>query len=122
MKEINKNIFGEKLTICSKSPLTGFFRNGCCETGQTDYGLHTVCVILTKDFLLFSKKMGNDLITPAPQYNFPGLKPGDKWCLCALRWKEALDNNVAPKVVLEATNEKTLEIVKIEDLLKYSHK
>lgn len=119
---MNKNIFGEPLITCSMKPLTGFFRNGCCDTDNTDFGLHTVCVIVDREFLLFSKTVGNDLTTPIPEYGFDGLKTGDKWCLCALRWKEALINNVAPKVILEATNEKTLDVIKIDDLIRYSHK
>ena len=118
---MNKNIFGEPLITCSTSPLTGFFRNGCCDTDETDTGMHTICVIVDQDFLLFSKAVGNDLSTPIPEYGFDGLKDGDKWCLCALRWKEALINNVAPKVVLEATTEKTLSVVSIQELIKYSH-
>ena len=119
---MNKNIFGEPLITCSISPMTGFFRNGCCDTDKTDIGMHTICVIVTKEFLLFSKAVGNDLLTPMPEYGFDGLNEGDRWCLCALRWKEALNNNVAPKVVLEATNEKTLNVLDIKDLIKYSHK
>jgi uncharacterized protein (DUF2237 family) len=118
---MNKNIFGEPLITCSKNPVTGFFRNGCCDTDNTDAGMHTVCVIVNHEFLLYSKAVGNDLTTPMPQYGFEGLKNGDKWCLCALRWKEALINNIAPKVVLEATNEKTLSIIKMEDLISHSH-
>ena len=120
--EVNKNIFGEPLIVCSAKPLTGYFRNGCCDTDDTDLGMHTVCIIANQDFLLFSKAVGNDLTTPMPEYGFDGLKDGDKWCLCALRWKEALLNNIAPKVVLEATNEKTLSVINIEDLIKHSHK
>ncbi len=120
--KMNKNIFGEPLISCSEKPLTGYFRNGCCDTDDTDLGMHTVCIIANQDFLLFSKAVGNDLTTPMPEYGFDGLKDGDKWCLCALRWKEALLNNIAPKVVLEATNEKTLSVINIEDLIKHSHK
>lgn len=119
---MNKNVFGEPLITCSLNPLTGYFRNGCCDTDNTDIGMHTVCVIVSQKFLTFSKTVGNDLTTPIPQYGFEGLKEGDKWCLCALRWKEALMNNVAPKVVLEATNESTLSTIKMEDLIKHSHK
>ena len=119
---MNKNIFGEKLITCSESPLTGFFRNGCCDTDNSDLGMHTVCVIVSKEFLLFSKSKGNDLSTSVPEFGFTGLKAGDKWCLCALRWKEAFLNNLAPKVILEATNEKTLDVIKIEDLIKHSYK
>jgi hypothetical protein len=119
---MNKNIFGEKLISCSNSPLTGFFRNGCCDTDNSDLGMHKVCVIVSEEFLLFSKSKGNDLSTSVPEFGFTGLKPGDKWCLCALRWKEAFLNNLAPKVILEATNEKTLDVIKIEDLIKHSYK
>ena len=106
-----KNVLGEELQSCSLDPVTGFFRNGCCETGPHDLGLHTVCVVMTAEFLAFSKAVGNDLSTPVPDYAFPGLKPGDRWCLCAPRWKEALDAGAAPRVVLEATHEETLAIV-----------
>ena len=119
---MNKNIFGENLITCSNNPLTGFFRNGCCDTDDSDLGMHTVCVIVSEEFLLFSKSKGNDLSTSVPEFGFTGLKPGDKWCLCALRWKEAFLNNLAPKVILEATNEKTLDVIKIEDLIKHSYK
>ena len=119
---VNKNVFGEPLITCSTEPLTGYFRNGCCDTDNTDTGMHTVCVIVDQEFLLFSRAVGNDLITPIPQYGFDGLKEGDRWCLCALRWKEALINNVAPKVILEATNETTLRIIDMDILIKYSHK
>ena len=119
---MNKNVFGEPLKLCSSSPMTGFYRNGCCDTDKDDYGLHTVCVIVNDEFLNFSRLVGNDLTTPMPHYDFPGLKHGDKWCLCAKRWKQAFENNVAPKVILEATNEKTLEIIDIKYLIKHSHK
>ena len=119
---MNKNVFGEPLITCSTKPLTGYFRNGCCDTDNTDTGMHTICVIVNQDFLSFSKAVGNDLSTPMPQYGFNGLKDGDKWCLCALRWKEALINKMAPQVILEATNEETLKIVNIEDLIMHSHK
>ncbi|MAJ18857.1 MAG: hypothetical protein CMA06_03345 [Euryarchaeota archaeon] len=119
---MNKNVFGEPLITCSTKPLTGYFRNGCCDTDNTDTGMHTVCIIVNQDFLSFSKAVGNDLSTPMPQYGFNGLKDGEKWCLCALRWKEALINKMAPKVILEATNEETLKVVNIEDLIMHSHK
>ena len=119
---MNKNIFGEPLINCSNDPLTGYFRTGCCETDDSDYGVHTVCVETTKEFLEFSKSIGNDLSTPIPEYGFQGVKAGDKWCLCATRWKEALDNGCAPRVVLEATNEKTLEIIPMDQLIKYALK
>ena len=106
-----KNVMGGELESCSLDPVTGFFRNGCCETGPHDLGLHTVCVVMTAEFLAYSKSVGNDLSTPAPDFAFPGLKPGDRWCLCAPRWKEALDAGAAPKVVLSATHEETLAIV-----------
>ena len=105
---------------CSTDPMTGFFRDGCCNTGFLDFGTHTVCAIMTEDFLAYTKSKGNDLRTAMPQYNFPGLKPGDKWCLCVNRWKQALEEGYAPQVVLEATNEKSLETVKMEDLIAHS--
>ena len=106
-----RNVLGGELASCSLSPVTGFFRNGCCETGPHDLGLHTVCAVMTADFLAYSRSVGNDLSTPMPEYGFAGLKPGDRWCLCAPRWKEALDAGAAPQVVLEATHEETLAIV-----------
>ena len=117
---MNKNIFGEPIVTCSNNPITGYLRDGCCNTDQTDSGLHTVCIIATEKFLQFSKAIGNDLSTPMPQFNFPGLKKGDKWCLCALRWKEALEHNCAPSVILEATNEKTLDVISIDNLIKHA--
>lgn len=116
------NVFGQPLITCSSQPLTGFYRNGCCDTGEEDMGVHTVCVIVTQEFLEFSRSMGNNLIDPMPMYNFPGLKDGDRWCLCAARFKEALDAGVAPKVVLEATHEKTLKIVSMAELLENAFK
>jgi hypothetical protein len=106
-----KNVMGGELASCSLDPVTGFFRNGCCETGPHDVGMHTVCAVMTAEFLAYSKSVGNDLSTPAPDFGFPGLKPGDRWCLCAPRWKEALDAGAAPQLVLEATHEETLAIV-----------
>ena len=106
-----RNVLGGELKSCSEEPLTGFYRNGCCETGSEDMGMHTVCAVMTAEFLAFSKSAGNDLSTPHPEYGFDGLKPGDRWCLCAPRWKEALDAGAAPQVVLEATHEETLAIV-----------
>lgn len=106
-----RNVLGGELASCSLDPVTGFFRNGCCETGPHDLGLHTVCAVMTEEFLAFSRLVGNDLSTPMPEYGFAGLKPGDRWCLCAPRWKEALDAGAAPRVVLEATHEETLAIV-----------
>jgi uncharacterized protein (DUF2237 family) len=109
--ESARNVMGGELKPCSFDPVTGFYRNGCCETGPHDLGLHTVCAVMTEAFLAFSQAAGNDLSTPRWEYNFPGLKPGDRWCLCAPRWKEALDAGVAPPVVLECTHEETLAIV-----------
>ncbi|HEY1416149.1 MAG TPA: DUF2237 domain-containing protein [Caulobacteraceae bacterium] len=105
-----RNVLGGELEPCSISPKTGFFRNGCCETGSEDIGQHTVCAVMTDEFLRFSLNVGNDLSTPRPEFDFPGLRSGDRWCLCAPRWKEALDAGAAPKVVLEATHEEVLAI------------
>ena len=115
------NLFGKKLEACSTNPLTGAYRNGCCETGPNDIGTHTVCAIVTDKFLEFSKKMGNDLTKDYPQYNFKGLKDGDKWCLCVSRWIEAHNAGCAPKIILEATNLKTLDYVSFETLLEYKY-
>ncbi len=112
------NVLGTELEECSTDPMTGFFRNGCCATGPQDRGSHTVCVRVTQEFLEFSKSRGNDLMTPVPQFEFPGLKPGDQWCLCALRWKEAFEAGVAPRVMLLATHEAALKIIPLEDLKK----
>ena len=109
--ESARNVLGGELESCSTDPVTGFYRNGCCETGPHDLGLHTVCVVVTAEFLAFSRRMGNDLSTPQAGSAFPGLKPGDRWCLCAGRWKEALDAGAAPDVVLESTHEETLAVV-----------
>lgn len=106
-----KNVLGTELVPCGLDPITGFYRNGCCETGPDDIGLHTVCAVMTAEFLAYSKSVGNDLSTPMPDHGFKGLEPGDRWCLCAPRWKEALDAGAAPKLVLEATHEETLAIV-----------
>lgn len=114
------NVFGEPITTCCTNPMTGWYRNGCCETGGDDHGVHTVCAVMTDDFLAFSKAMGNDLSTPMPQYNFPGLKAGDKWCLCAMRWQEALDHGKAPKVDLDATHMRSLEFVDLDDLRRFA--
>ncbi|MDO8898210.1 MAG: DUF2237 domain-containing protein [Bacteroidales bacterium] len=117
-----KNVFGEPLIECSTKPLTGFYRDGCCNTGEEDAGLHTVCAVMTEEFLTFSKSRGNDLSTPMPLYHFSGLKPGDNWCLCALRWVEAWQAGKAPKVILEATHEKTLDFVSLQELVKFAWK
>ena len=120
MKAESKNVLGGPLADCSKSPMTGFFRDGCCNTSDEDAGSHTVCSVVTADFLRFSKSRGNELSTPAPQYGFPGLKPGDRWCLCAARWAEALDDGRAPRLVLEATHERTLEYAPLATLKRYA--
>jgi len=110
------NVLGQPLQACSFEPLTGFYRDGCCHTGPGDRGLHTVCTVVTSEFLRFSKAAGNDLSTPMPEYEFPGLNPGDRWCLCVTRWMEAFDAGCAPQVVLEATHISALEYVSLEDL------
>ncbi len=112
------NVFGKALKPCSINPLTGFYRDGCCTTGIEDQGMHTVCILADAEFLEFSKRMGNDLSTPRPEYLFPGVKPGQKWCLCALRWKEAYESGMAPAVVLEATNQDVLKHIPFEWLLE----
>ena len=114
--EPQRNVFGEPIEVCSIRPLTGFYRNGCCETGPEDFGVHTVCVEMTAEFLAFSKARGNDLSTPHPEFGFAGLVPGDRWCLCAARWQEAHAAGAAPRVVLAATHEATLEVAEFEDL------
>lgn len=114
------NVFGDALEPCCFDPMTGFYRDGYCNTGPVDRGRHTVCAHMTKEFLAFSKSRGNDLSTPMPQYGFPGLKPGDAWCLCALRWKEALEAGKAPRVYLQRTNMKTLEVVTLAQLKPYA--
>jgi len=108
------------LALCSDNPVTGFFRTGCCHTGPQDAGVHTVCVVMTAEFLAFSKAAGNDLSTPRKEFGFAGLKPGDRWCLCAARWKEAFDAGKAPKLVLSATHERTLRLVPLETLKKFA--
>ena len=116
----SKNVFGEPIVTCSSMPLTGYFRNGCCNTDDTDVGMHTVCAVMTDEFLEFSKEMGNDLSTPRLEWGFEGLKAGDKWCLCAPRWVEAYQARKAPIVYLEATNENMLELVKLEELVRFA--
>jgi uncharacterized protein (DUF2237 family) len=117
-----KNILGTELKVCCTSPMTGFYRDGYCRTGADDSGRHTVCILATDEFLEFSKAAGNDLSTPRPEYAFPGLSAGDKWCLVAVRWRQALEAGMAPQVDLEATHEATLEVVSLDDLKKYSHR
>lgn len=114
------NVLGQPLQPCSFDPLTGFFRDGCCHTGPGDHGLHTVCTQVTAEFLRFSQAAGNDLSTPVPDYHFPGLKPGDQWCLCVTRWQEALAAGCAPQVVLAATHLSALEFVALEDLQRHA--
>ena len=114
------NVLGEPLQPCGLDPLTGFYRDGCCNTGYEDVGIHTVCVRVTREFLAFSRRRGNDLTTPLPEAGFPGLRPGNQWCLCAGRWKEALDAGMAPPVVLAATHEETLAIVALAELKRHA--
>ena len=111
-----KNVLGGPLQPCSMDPLTGFFRDGCCNTDAEDYGSHTVCAQMTEQFLAFSKSRGNDLSTPNPEFLFPGLSPGDRWCLCAARWREAAEAGVAPPVILESTHARALEVIALADL------
>ena len=119
MEEKQKNVLGFELATCGTEPITGFFRDGCCNTSGSDVGTHTVCAIVNNEFLEFSKRKGNDLTTPRPEFNFSGLKEGDSWCLCALRWKEAYDAGCAPRVKLTATNIKTLKFIKLDVLKSY---
>ena len=116
----SRNVLGGTLESCSIKPLTGFFRNGCCDTSAEDAGSHTVCVEVTADFLAFSKARGNDLSTPMPDFEFPGLVPGDRWCLCAPRWQEALEAGHAPRVVLRATHEGALAYCDLAELKRYA--
>ena len=115
-KPIRRNVLGTELQDCSHDPKTGYFRDGCCRTAGDDYGVHVICAKVDERFLAFSQSVGNDLSTPMPEYSFPGLKPGDQWCVCAMRWREALEAGCAPQVVLEATAESALEFADFEDL------
>ena len=115
-----RNVLGERLEDCSTSPMTGFFRDGCCNTIREDIGSHTVCAVMTAEFLAFSKSRGNDLSTPMPAYGFPGLKPGDRWCLCAPRWQEAFEAGQAPRVALRATHEGALDHCALADLKRFA--
>lgn len=117
-----RNVLGSELKCCCLKPLTGFYRDGFCRTGPDDIGSHTVCAVMTREFLEFTLSKGNDLITPRPEFNFPGLKPGDRWCLCALRWYEAMQAGVAPPVILEACHESALKFVSLDDLKRYALK
>jgi len=110
------NVWGDDLLPCSYDPLTGYFRDGCCQTDEEDHGTHVVCARMTQEFLIFSLQRGNDLMTPRPEYRFAGLQPGDRWCLCALRWKEALEAGVAPPVILDSTHAKALDVVTLAQL------
>jgi uncharacterized protein (DUF2237 family) len=115
-----RNVFDELLEACSIKPMTGFYRDGCCNTGREDVGSHTICVVMTSAFLEFSKSQGNDLSTPVPQLGFPGLKPGDRWCLCAPRWQEAFEANQAPRVALRATHEGAMDYCSLADLKRFA--
>jgi uncharacterized protein len=115
-----KNVLGTHLESCCTSPMTGYYRDGFCHTGGQDFGMHVVCAQVTAEFLEYTKQQGNDLSTAVPQFNFPGLKPGDKWCLCASRWQEALEAGVAPPVVLAATHARALEVCSLADLQKHA--
>lgn len=115
-----KNVLGGKLQPCCKFPMTGFYRDGYCRTGPEDIGRHVVCIKATEEFLAFSQEVGNDLSTPRPDLDFPGLIPGDQWCLCAVRWQEAFEAHAAPEVMLSATHESALEIVRLENLKAYA--
>ena len=116
----DRNVLGGKLAPCSVSPRTGFFRDGCCNTGSEDVGMHVVCARMTREFLDFELEHGNDLVTPVSEFGFPGLKPGDQWCVCAARWREAFEAGVAPPVVLQATHEETLAVVPLSDLRRHA--
>ena len=120
MREPSVNVLGSVLSQCSATPVTGFFRNGCCDTGPMDQGMHTVCAQMTAEFLALSKYLGNDLSTPRPEYGFAGLKPGDKWCLCASRFLQAHQEGAAPKVWLQATHQRTLNVVPLDVLQRYA--
>jgi uncharacterized protein (DUF2237 family) len=114
------NVLGGVLQSCSTNPMTGFYRDGYCHTGPNDIGVHVVCAQVTAEFLAFSQERGNDLSTPRPEFHFPGLKPGDRWCLCAERWQEALDAGKAPQIVLASTHVAALEFIDLEDLIAYA--
>ena len=115
-----KNVLGNDLQLCCSNPMTGYYRDGYCRTGGQDFGVHVVCAQMTAEFLTFTKQQGNDLSTPIPAYDFPGLKPGDRWCLCASRWQEAKEAGVAPPVILDATHIRALEVVSLDELKQYA--
>jgi hypothetical protein len=116
----DKNVLGGPIAPCSTAPVTGFYRDGCCNTGPEDHGLHVVCTQVTRAFLEFAREQGNDLITPVPEYDFPGLKPGDRWCVCAATWRQALEAGVASPVVLAATHEETLAVIPLDALKRHA--
>ncbi len=116
----DRNVLGGKLAPCSVSPQTGYYRDGCCNTGSEDVGMHVVCARMTREFLDFEREHGNDLVTPVPESGFPGLKPGDQWCVCAARWRKAFEAGVAPPVVLQATHEETLAVIPLSDLRRHA--
>ena len=120
MRQMPLNVLGTEMVECSRDPLTGFYRTGCCETGAEDHGFHLVCITATAEFLVFSKSRGNDLTTPREEYGFPGLLPGDRWCLCADRWQEAFEAGVAPPVHLESTHILALEFIDLENLKQHA--
>jgi uncharacterized protein (DUF2237 family) len=120
MPHDDRNVLGSELLACSLEPLTGFYRDGCCNTGPEDYGLHVVCTQVTREFLEFARAQGNDLITPAPRYGFPGLRPGDRWCVCAATWRQAYEAGVASPVILAATHEETLAVVPLAALKEHA--
>ena len=120
MRDASINVLGGRLEPCSTAPVTGFFRNGCCDTGPADRGLHTVCAVMTAEFLAMSKYLGNDLSTPRPEFGFAGLKPGDRWCLCAARFLQAHEEGAAPDLHLAATHRRTLDVVPLEILRRYA--
>ena len=120
IKNRGKNVLGQPLDVCGCEPMTGFYRTGCCETGPEDFGVHTICCIVDAPFLEASKALGNDLCTPMPQFGFAGLKPGDRWCVCAARWLEVQQAGAACPIILEATHENTLKIVPFELLIQYA--
>ena len=115
-----RNVLGTELVPCSYDPLTGYFRDGCCNTDASDRGSHVVCAVVSEEFLEYSKSRGNDLSTPRPEYRFPGLKDGDRWCLCALRWREALSEGIAPDVVLDCTHERALDFLSLDQLVAHA--
>ena len=119
-QNLGRNVLGQPLATCGCDPMTGFYRDGCCNTGPDDLGVHTVCAVVTAEFLAASKRLGNDLSTPMPQHNFAGLKPGDRWCVCAARWKQVLEAGAPCPIILEATHENTLRIIPFDILIQHA--